>query len=180
MKNFEYRFNYSNEEYDKIINSNILNLFNDERVIFELLHAGVSGKEIAKQCNISYRTLCRRKQDVWWKIYHLLNDTDNQNLVMNKTKHYYSKPNYRVYLLIFPNDKVYIGQSLDPKTRWQNGEGYKDNKEMYSDIKKYGWKNIKKQIVYSNLSYEESIEKEKELIINYRSNIQKFGYNKVL
>lgn len=40
-----------------------------------------------------------------------------------------------VYMHICPNSKVYIGQAIDPVSRWNNGNGYINNKEFYSDIK---------------------------------------------
>ena len=86
---------------------------------------------------------------------------------------------YKVYLLTFPNEKVYVGiTSQDEKTRWNNGEGYIENQVMYNDILKYGWINIKKNILYRDLTFEEAREKEKELIINYKSHLRKYGYNR--
>ena len=41
------------------------------------------------------------------------------------------------------------------------------------------WNNIKKLVIDTGLTYEESIEREKELIIHYRSNIPTYGYNKI-
>ena len=52
---------------------------------------------------------------------------------------------FSVYILKFPNNKVYIGQTKNIKIRWEgNGSRYKGNKEMFNDILKYGWENIKK------------------------------------
>ena len=37
--------------------------------------------------------------------------------------------------------------SQNPKQRWNNGEGYKENKKFYKSIKRFGWENIKHEIV---------------------------------
>ena len=86
---------------------------------------------------------------------------------------------YSVYKLTAPNGKVYIGiTSRDPKIRWNSGNGYKYNKHFYDAIQKYGWKNIKKDVLYSGLSQEDAYRLEIELISKYRSNDREFGYNK--
>ena len=87
--------------------------------------------------------------------------------------------NYSVYKLTAPNGKVYIGiTSRDPKIRWNSGNGYKYNKHFYDAIQKYGWKNIKKDVLYSGISQEDAYRLEIELISKYRSNDREFGYNK--
>ena len=87
--------------------------------------------------------------------------------------------NYSVYKLTAPNGKVYIGiTSRDPKRRWNAGNGYKYNKHFYDAIQKYGWKNIKKEVLYSDISQEDAYTLEKELILKYRSNEREYGYNK--
>ena len=42
--------------------------------------------------------------------------------------------NYSVYKHTFPDGKVYIGISINPKTRWSRGHGYKNNKIMDKEI----------------------------------------------
>ncbi len=50
---------------------------------------------------------------------------------------------FSVYIHKFPNGKQYVGMtSNEPERRWQNGYGYRRNKVMFEDIKKYGWNNI--------------------------------------
>ena len=86
---------------------------------------------------------------------------------------------YSVYKLTFPNNKVYIGMtSREPKKRWNYGFGYKKNKNMFSDILKYGWKNIKKEIIEEYESKEVAYQKEIDLIKEYQSINDKYGYNK--
>lgn len=86
---------------------------------------------------------------------------------------------YCVYKHIFPNNKVYIGITCQkPEYRWRNGKGYyqKGQNKIYKAIEKYGWENIKHEILYENLSKEEAEEKEIELISFYNSN-KNGGYN---
>lgn len=91
---------------------------------------------------------------------------------------FYKKKESCVYMLTFPNKKVYIGQTTNPIYRWNNGNGYKYNTEMYNDILYYGWKNITKTILYKDLTRGEARRKEKELIVLYKSNQAPFGYNR--
>ena len=85
---------------------------------------------------------------------------------------------YCVYKHTAPNGKVYIGlTSLNPIVRWNNGKGYKHNAHFHSAILKYGWDNIKHEILYSGLTKEEACQKEIELITWYKSNNPEFGYN---
>ena len=74
--------------------------------------------------------------------------------------------NYKVYMHIFPNNKVYIGiTKRNPKYRWNNGKAYYHNQFMVRAIKKYGWNNIEHKILYENLSREEAEQKEIEFIL---------------
>lgn len=85
---------------------------------------------------------------------------------------------YVVYRHSFPNNKVYIGitkQRVDK--RWQNGAGYMHNKRMQNAIKKYGWDNIRHEILSQNLTKEEAEYLEIKLISEYQSNSSEFGYN---
>ena len=88
--------------------------------------------------------------------------------------------NYVVYKHIFPNGKVYIGITMQNiKRRWRyNGSGYsKSQVKIYNAIKKYGWENVKHEILYEKLSKEEAEQKEIELIKKYNSNDDMYGYN---
>ena len=85
---------------------------------------------------------------------------------------------YTVYKLTFPNNKVYIGAtSQKPENRWRSGEGYKKQSEIYEDIKKYGWDNIKHEVLFNSLTEEEAYNKEKELISLYDTTNKNNGYN---
>lgn len=88
------------------------------------------------------------------------------------------KENYCVYIHTSPSNKVYIGITSQnpPEKRWLNGRGYK-NSYFYNAIEKYGWNNIKHDILHTGLTKEEAEQKEIELIKEYQSNNRKFGYN---
>ena len=84
--------------------------------------------------------------------------------------------NYTVYMHKFPNNKVYIGITLQkPQYRWRRGGRYNDY--MKQAISKYGWDNIKHIILYEHLTKEEAEQKEIELIAQYKSNQRDYGYN---
>lgn len=89
--------------------------------------------------------------------------------------------NYKVYKHTFPNGKVYIGitgRKWIASQRWgNNGAGYIDQTYMRNAIKKYGWKNIKHEILFENMTKEEAEQKEIDLIKQYKSNIKGYGYN---
>lgn len=90
---------------------------------------------------------------------------------MNKEKE------YCVYKHTTPNGKVYIGQTCKkPTERWANGYGYK-NQMFYNAIEKYGWNNIKHEILFEGLTKEEADQKEIELIAYYDSTNPNKGYN---
>lgn len=76
------------------------------------------------------------------------------------------------------NGKVYIGQtSQKPEKRWDNGRGYETSSKFYNAILKYGWNNFEHIILYTNLTLEEANQKEQELIEQYKSCEDEFGYN---
>lgn len=86
--------------------------------------------------------------------------------------------NYKVYKLTSPSNKVYIGITGKSLTkRWSGGNGYRHCPAMYKCIKKYGWNNIEKELLFDNLTEDEAKLLEKELIKYYKSFDKKFGYN---
>lgn len=86
--------------------------------------------------------------------------------------------NYKVYMHIFPNNKVYIGITTQKvNRRWSNGKGYKNNIYMANAINKYGWDKVRHEVLAENLSKLEAEQKEIELISQYRANDRKYGYN---
>lgn len=85
---------------------------------------------------------------------------------------------YVVYKHTTPSNKVYIGITrIDPKLRWRKGEGYDTNAHFYRAIKKYGWDNIKHEIILTGLSKKEAEQMEIELIAKYDSTNKRKGYN---
>ena len=84
---------------------------------------------------------------------------------------------YKVYMHTFPNNKRYIGiTKQDINKRWSNGCHYK-NQFVFRAIEKYGWENIKHEILFDNLSKEEACKLEQKLIRKYKSNQKEYGYN---
>lgn len=85
---------------------------------------------------------------------------------------------YTVYKHTTPSGKVYIGITQQkPTDRWKNGRGYNKGQLFSKAIAKYGWDNIKHEILFQNLSKEDACEKEIEMIAKYHSNISENGYN---
>lgn len=86
---------------------------------------------------------------------------------------------YTVYRHITPSGKVYIGiTGQKPEKRWQNGNGYKDNEHFYRAILKYGWENIKHEIIcQAPMSAAQAGAVEKSFIHLYDSTNPDKGYN---
>lgn len=88
---------------------------------------------------------------------------------------------YSVYVHTSPNGKKYVGiTSLRPKDRWKGGSAYKTNAHFTSAIKKYGWKNIKHDVLFTGMSMRQACDKEIELIAALETKDKRFGYNKTL
>lgn len=99
-----------------------------------------------------------------------------------------AKRKYYIYKHTFPNNKVYIGITCQtPEMRWgRDGEGYLQlNKKgqptqakMYHAIKKYGWNNIKHEIIEIVYTKEDAEKQERHYITKvYKSHFAKYGYN---
>lgn len=79
------------------------------------------------------------------------------------------------------NGKIYIGLTKNIKRRWiGKGQAYSGSPLFFKALQKYGWENFEHEILFENLSEEEAKKKETELIIEYRSNQSKYGYNLTL
>jgi group I intron endonuclease len=84
---------------------------------------------------------------------------------------------YIVYCHTFPNGKKYIGiTQQEPQRRWRDGKGY-EGQAVYNAILKYGWKNIKHDILFKGLTKSEAEQKEIELIRALETDSHKHGYN---
>lgn len=85
---------------------------------------------------------------------------------------------YAVYKLTDPSGKVYIGMTRrKPKERWDSGWGYKGNHRFSEAIEKYGWANIKKEVIEEHLTEEDASNLEKSLIKEYDACNPQKGYN---
>lgn len=85
---------------------------------------------------------------------------------------------YSVYKHTTPNGKVYIGITKQkPVKRWLHGKGYANQSYFYNAILKYGWDNIKHEVLFTELTREEAEAKEVELIAEYKSDQRAYGYN---
>lgn len=88
------------------------------------------------------------------------------------------KPHY-IYIHTCPNYWTYVGMSQNPKQRWNNGAGYKENKEFYNAIKQFGWNNIKHEIV-SETNYRWIAQRiERTLITYFKKKKRSFNENNI-
>lgn len=84
---------------------------------------------------------------------------------------------WSVYMHTCPNGKRYIGiTSKKPEKRWSRGLGY-HTQIFYRAIKKYGWDNIKHEIVDVVETVEEAVQLEAEYIKKYNTTSRWHGYN---
>jgi group I intron endonuclease len=90
-----------------------------------------------------------------------------------------SEKKFVLYKHTCPNGKVYIGITCKkPQIRWNYGKGYQKNKHFYNAILKYGWDNIKHEILFDNVSEKDIYSLEQETIAQYKATNRKYGYNK--
>lgn len=83
-----------------------------------------------------------------------------------------------VYKHTTPSGKVYIGITSKPvEQRWLNGRGYRRNTHFWNAIQKYGWENIKHEVLADGLSREEACRLEQFYIALYDSHEIAHGYN---
>lgn len=77
---------------------------------------------------------------------------------------------YFVYKHTTPSGNVYIGITCQRLSqRWANGKGYKCQKLFARSIDKYGWDNIRHEVLFEGLTKEQAEQKEIELIAEYKS-----------
>ena len=87
---------------------------------------------------------------------------------------------YTVYCHVCPDGTMYFGCTCQiPENRWgKNGSGYSCRKQpFYEAIQKFGWDNIKHEIISDGLSKENGYALEKELITKYKTTDKKYGWN---
>lgn len=89
-----------------------------------------------------------------------------------------------VYKLLFPNNKVYIGQTCNFSARMTghkndslNPNRLSKNCQVNNAIRKYGWDNVYKEILF--LGTELDVDEKEIYYINfYNSSNRDFGYNR--
>lgn len=94
------------------------------------------------------------------------------------------KHTHIIYKLTFPNNKVYIGQTSDNFESYINkyislafNKKHKSyNRPLCRAIRKYGWDNVKKEILFTT-SNEVVDELETQMIAEYNATDRRFGYN---
>lgn len=77
---------------------------------------------------------------------------------------------WTLYRHTSPSNKIYIGITSNPnvKHRWCNGSSYKGCPYFYKAILKYGWFNIKHEVLFTDLTKERAEHLEIELIRHYK------------
>ena len=108
-----------------------------------------------------------------------LNNIEKKLDLLNKLEEtLYNTDLYLVYKHTSPTNKVYIGITKNlPNARWNEGAGYETQKKFYKAIQMYGWINFKHEIIAAGLSEEDARCLEGSLILEYKSNDSRFGYN---
>lgn len=185
LKRFEYNFKHSRDDILYLRKNLSFDAHKNEDIIFNYLIQGCTCEEISKQTGWCERTIQRRRKGLYYKINECINNKDTKencdDIITDKyVAQLKSQITFCVYILILPNHKMYVGQTHSSERRWKNGHGYQQNEVLYNDILEYGWKNIIKAIVHDNLTYKASLEKEKELILLYKTYLPEFGYNKYI
>ena len=91
-----------------------------------------------------------------------------------KTLNYYS-----VYMHINKaNGKMYVGYTgIDPEKRWRKGHGYCNQPRFYEDILKFGWDGFCHVILVTNLTKEEAMKMEGNIIRTNKTYLPENGYN---
>ena len=101
---------------------------------------------------------------------------------MQKTEHLggaANNPKYIIYMHTSPSQKKYIGiTKQDPSQRWgKDGHRYKRCTSFWRAICKYGWNNIKHEIIDTADTLEEANHKERYYIEKYQTHDSRYGYN---
>lgn len=85
---------------------------------------------------------------------------------------------YCVYKHTCPNGKMYIGITSNIENRWgAMGIQYASCINLFYAIRKYGWINIKHEILHNNLCKEDAEKLEIEYIAKYKTTDPRYGYN---
>ena len=109
----------------------------------------------------------------------------NENIELNDYSNCVDEKSWSVYLHTVPKeisgydwDKYYVGiTKRKPEYRWgKNGNGYK-RQVFWNAIQKYGWDNIRHEVLFADLTLKDANEKEIALIKELNSNNRIYGYN---
>lgn len=85
---------------------------------------------------------------------------------------------WSVYRHTCPDGKVYIGATGKlPRVRWNYGYGYR-NSAFFAPIQKYGWNNIRHEVIATGLTEDQAYALEEKLIVEHDSTNPSKGYNK--
>ncbi len=85
---------------------------------------------------------------------------------------------YVVYCHTAPSGKKYVGcTSTELEKRFRQGRGYSNNTRFWADICTYGWDNFEHEVLYSDLTENEALEIECQLINEWNLLDPEFGYN---
>ena len=85
---------------------------------------------------------------------------------------------FTIYKYTSPSNKVYIGQTCQTQNeRAKGGEGYKPCIAFYRAIEKYGFDNLKYEVLALVPTKEEANELEQYYIKKYQSMNPEYGYN---
>ncbi len=85
---------------------------------------------------------------------------------------------FTIYKLTSPEKKIYIGKTSNGVLkRFSNGDGYVTNKELYSDIQKFGWCCFKKDILAVCKDPEDAKKLEMDFIAKFNATNPYKGYN---
>lgn len=129
------------------------------------------------------------KIKAWWKcpICGVSSEHTANNMVLNSlgcsvcrgNKYYFlgKDGTYAIYCHTTPDGKKYIGMTNMPiKTRFGNGNNY-PTPRFRKAIEKFGWGNIKHEILEYGLSEEQASESEIKYISLYNTLNPNYGYN---
>lgn len=85
---------------------------------------------------------------------------------------------WTVYIHTFPDDTKYIGATSQiPERRWNGGKGYASQASMREAIEKYGWENVRHEIIAIFDTKEEAYQEEIRLIELYQTRDPEHGHN---
>ena len=86
---------------------------------------------------------------------------------------------YKVYCYISPSNKRYVGITKNTlqQRAGANGQLYKHNTYFYKAIKKYGWNNFQKIILFDNLTQDIACDLERFYIRLWNTCNSDYGYN---